>query len=155
MDTGSRSRACGCIHIKLGQFRSDLPFPNILFYYYSGLQEMREERAKGWTVVPMWSSNPWMGPLLPMVVKAPRIITQKTNVLQHPSSAEVHLIMTHTHLMACFLSGNNSEGEVYHQKVQWLSWHRGDHVRCDNIDHTLTNGHHFVMDGMLIPLIPL
>ena len=45
------------------------------------LQKMREERAKGWIVVPMWTSQPWMGPLLQMLVKAPRIITQKKNVL--------------------------------------------------------------------------
>ncbi|XP_045131606.1 UPF0565 protein C2orf69 homolog isoform X10 [Portunus trituberculatus] len=93
------------------------------------LQKMREERAKGWIVVPMWTSQPWMGPLLQMLVKAPRLITQKTNVLRHPSSAEEHPIMTHTQLMAYLLSGNNLEGEVYRQKVQRLSWHRGDQVR--------------------------
>lgn len=119
------------------------------------LQKMREERAKGWMVVPMWTSQPWMGPLLQMLIKAPRLITQKTNVLRHPSSAEEHPIMTHTQLMACLLSGNNLEGEVYRQKVQRLSWHRGDQVRCGNIDHTLKDGHHFVIDGISIPLLRL
>lgn len=119
------------------------------------LQKMKEERAKGWIVVPMWTSQPWMGPLLQMLVKAPRLITQQTNVLRHPSSAEEHPIMAHTQLMACLLSGDSSEREVYRQKVRRLSWHRGDRVRCDNISHTLTDGQHFVIGGISIPLIPL
>lgn len=119
------------------------------------LQKIREERAQGWIIVPMWTSQPWMGSLLQMLVGAPRLITQKTNVLRHPSSAEEHPIMTHTKLMACLLSGNSLEGEVYRRKVQRLSWHRGDQVRCDNTDPTLTDGHHFVIDGISIPLIPL
>ena len=38
------------------------------------LQKMRAEQVKGWIVVPLWKSQPWMGMLLRMLVDQLRLI---------------------------------------------------------------------------------
>lgn len=90
------------------------------------LQKTRAERAKGWMVVPLWLSQPWMGMILRMLVDHSRIIMRRKDVLTHPSSAEMHPIMKHTRLMACLLSGRHSENGAYLQRVQTSSWPPGN-----------------------------
>ena len=57
------------------------------------LQKLRAEGARGWMIVLMWLSQPWMGTLVGMLV-------------DHPSSNAEHPVMHQTRLMGCLLSGN-------------------------------------------------
>ncbi|XP_063886264.1 uncharacterized protein LOC135114296 isoform X2 [Scylla paramamosain] len=79
------------------------------------LQKLREERTRGWIILPLWPSQPWM------LVDDPRVIQRRKNVLMHPSTAEEHPIMKHTNLMACQLSGNNLENVAYLKKIEELT----------------------------------
>lgn len=119
------------------------------------LQKLKAEGARVWMVVPLWLSQPWMGTLLGMLIDYPRLITQKKAVLVHPSSGEEHPIMRHTQLMACLLSGSTCENEEFLRRVQTSSWPLGNQVPRNNTDRTLRDGHNFVINGTLVPLIPL
>lgn len=119
------------------------------------LQKLREEQAKGWLVVPLWPSQPWMGALLQMLVKEPRLITESRNVLTLPLTTEEHPIMTHTKLMACLLSGRSCDNEAFRLRVRRSSWPLGSLGPKSSTVHMSTDGHSFVVDGILIPLIPL
>ena len=116
---------------------------------------MWAERARGWLVVPFWTSQPWMGTLLRMLVQGPRLIMRLKGVLSQPLSEEDHPIMQHTKLMTCLLSGNTCEAKAYQRKVQTSSWLHGDQKLRSNIGLTLTDEHNFVRDGTLIPLLLL
>lgn len=119
------------------------------------LQKLREEGAKGWFIVPLWPSQPWMGLILRLLVENPRLIKGRRDVLKHPTSQEGHPILERSDLMACLLSGNNLEHEEYLRRVQTSSWLPGNRVRPGNTTPTSKGGHNFVVGGTLIPLIPL
>ena len=70
------------------------------------LQKMCAEMARGWLIVLMWPSQPWIGILLKMLINEPWLIMRK-DVLRQLSAAEEHPIMKHTRLMACLLSSNS------------------------------------------------
>ncbi|XP_045124296.1 uncharacterized protein LOC123512156 [Portunus trituberculatus] len=95
------------------------------------LQKMGAEQVKGWIVVPLWRSQPWMGRLLHMLIDHPRLLRKSKNILRHPCSAETHPILTHTRLMACLLSGTPSECETYRNKVRTSSWRLGSQEVSD------------------------
>ncbi|KAK3890263.1 hypothetical protein Pcinc_005794 [Petrolisthes cinctipes] len=105
------------------------------------LQKMRAEEARGWLVVPLWTTQPWMGTLLKMLVDEPRIIKRRKNVLRHPSTTEEHPIMRHTKLMACSLSGKTYENKAYLQRVRTSYWLHGDQERRNSIDHITIKPH--------------
>lgn len=118
------------------------------------LQKLKAEVAKGWMVVPLWTSQPWMGTLLQLLVDHPRLIMGK-DVLTHPSTAEPHPLLKHTSLMACLLSGNPYENRAYLQRAQKSLWHPGNLAQRSSTGHTSEGGPSFVIDGISIPLIPL
>lgn len=119
------------------------------------LQKMWAEQVKGWMVVPLWRSQPWMGRLLHMLIDHPRLLRKSKNVLLHPCSAETHPILAHTRLMACLLSGIPSECEAYRRKVRTSSWPLGSQVLKDSTSHTSNDGQVFVVEGTSIPLLPM
>lgn len=119
------------------------------------LQKLRAEGARGWMIVPMWLSQPWMGTLLGMLVDHPRLIAMRRGVLTHPSSNAEHPVMHQTRLMGCLLSGNKSEHEEYLQRVRISSWPHGLQVQKSSTDRILEDGRNFVVGGTLIPLIPM
>ncbi|XP_045133112.1 uncharacterized protein LOC123517178 [Portunus trituberculatus] len=119
------------------------------------LQKIRAEQAKGWIMVPFWTSQPWMGMLLGMLIDHPRLIRKSKDILIHPSSAESHPLMGHTQLMACLLSGNPFEHEAFIKRVRGSSWHLGSQAQRSSTGHISRGGHSFVVQGISIPLIPL
>ena len=119
------------------------------------LQKLRAERARGWMVVPLWPSQPWMGTLLGMLVDYPRLIPSRDNVLTHPSLAGSHPVMRHTRLMACLLSGRPYENEAFLQQAQTSCLPHGNQALPNSTNRMSTGGNNFVLNGTLIPLLPL
>ena len=119
------------------------------------LQKVRAEQARVWMVVPVWSTQPWMGMLLGLLVDFPRLIPNRKDVLKHPSIAGSHPVMQHTRLMACLLSGRACENRVFLQQAQTFCWHPGDRAQLDSTAHISLDGTSFVLDGVSIPLLPL
>lgn len=119
------------------------------------LQKFRVEKARGWIIVPLWPTQPWMGMLLRMLVKDPRVIKSRKAVLVHPSTSEEHPMMQTTNLMACLLSGHTWEHVEYLQKVRTSSWPLGNPQLRDSTTLTSRGGHNFVIENTLIPLRPL
>lgn len=119
------------------------------------LQKIRAERARGWMIVPMWPSQPWMGTLVTMLIKEPRLIRRGLNVLRQPSTSEEHPILNHTRLMACLLSGNSCDNEEFRRQVRTSSCHHGGQQRQSSTAHMSTGGYSLEIEGTSIPLIPL
>lgn len=119
------------------------------------LQKIRAESAKGWMVLPLWPSQPWMGTLLTLLVKEPRLIPRGAHILRHPSTEEEHPILRHTRLMACLLSGNDCETREFRRQLRTSSLPPGDLLLQGNTSHISTGGYSFVVAGTSIPLLPL
>ncbi|XP_045101188.1 uncharacterized protein LOC123498111 isoform X1 [Portunus trituberculatus] len=109
------------------------------------LQKIRAEMARGWMIVPLWPSQPWMGVLIKMLIREPLLIPRRRNVLRQPSTLEEHPIMTHTRLLACLLSRNTCENVEYLRQAQTSSWPHGDPQPQSSIGHTLLGGYNFVI----------
>lgn len=90
-----------------------------------------------------------------MLIEDPQVIRRQVIVLLHPLTAEEHLIMWHTELMACQLSGDISKNEAYLQQLRTSSWRHGDWVLNNNTDFISTDAYNYVVDGTSVPLIPL
>lgn len=119
------------------------------------LQKVRAEQTRVWMVVPVWSTQPWMGTLLGLLVDFPRLIPNRTDVLTHPSIAGSHPVMRHTRLMACLLSGRAYENKAFLQQARTSCWPPGDQARLNSTGRISLGGTNFVLDGVSIPLIPL
>lgn len=118
------------------------------------LQKMRAEMARGWFIVPFWPSQPWMGTLLKMLIREPRLIERRKDILRHPSSEDDHPVMRHTQLMACLLSGDTCEQEAFRKRVRTSSWPPGDRRQGNSTRHMSRDGYSFVTEGTSIPLLP-
>ncbi|XP_045112508.1 uncharacterized protein LOC123505355 [Portunus trituberculatus] len=57
------------------------------------LQKIRAEQARGWIVVPIWPSQPWMGALLGLLIDYPRLLPSRADILTHPSQVGAHPVM--------------------------------------------------------------
>lgn len=119
------------------------------------LQKLRAEQARGWMVVPLWPSQFWMGMLLQLLIDFPRLITNRRNVLTHPSTTDPHPIMSHTRLMACLLSGKTCRNEEFRRRLRTSYLPPGNQVLRGNTAHMSRGGRCFVVDGMSIPLLQL
>lgn len=119
------------------------------------LQKLRAEVARGWLIVPLWPSQPWMSVLLRLLIREPLLLPRRRYLLRHPSTLEEHPIMSHTRLMACLLSGNSCENAVYLRRARTSSWLRGGPQPRSSIDHTFIGGYSFAVGNASIPLIPL
>lgn len=90
-----------------------------------------------------------------MLIEDPQVIRRQVNVLLHPLTAQEHLIMRHTELMACQLSGDISKNEAYLQHLRTSPWCHGDRVLKNNIDFISTDAYNSEVDGTSVPLIPV
>ena len=136
------------------QFRLSYLFPPFSLIARC-LQKIRADRARGWMVVPLWSSQPWMGTLLGLLVDYPRLIPAREDVLTHPSLAGSHPVMRHTRLVACLLSGRPYENEGFLQGARTSCLLPGNPVPPNSTDPMLNGGASFVLNGTSIPLVPL
>ena len=119
------------------------------------LQKLRAERARGWMIVPLWPSQPWMGMLLHLLIDFPRLIQDRRDVITHPSTKAPHPIMSHTSLMACLLSGQTCRNVEFRRKLRTSSLLPGNLARRGNTAHMSRGGHCFVVEGTSIPLLQL
>ena len=140
--------------ISWSQFDSVYIFPPFVLIVKC-LKKMCAEMARGWLIVPLWPSQPWMGTRLKMLINEPQLIMRRKDVLQQLSAAEDHPIMKHARLMVYLLSGNSYEQEAYRWQVWTSSWPPGEQQRRNSIDHMSTSGYNFVTKGTSIPWLPL
>ena len=73
------------------------------------LQKIRQDRATGVLVVPMWPTQSWYPILTSLLLRPPVTLSPSKNCLSLPESPElIHPLHSKMSLLICLLSGNSS-----------------------------------------------
>ncbi|XP_053390088.1 uncharacterized protein LOC128553009 [Mercenaria mercenaria] len=119
------------------------------------VQKVRQDKAEGLLVAPLWVTQNWFKTVLEMLIDTPLIVKVQQNILTIPQSQKVHPLADKLHLMVCDLSGNPSKAETFMNSLPISSCLHGESLLRSNIPRTLTNGFRTVVKGKLILFKPL
>ena len=90
------------------------------------LKKLSEDQAQAILIVPYWPTQPWFATMLHMMVLPPIILPKRKRLLQLPFNLEsVHPLAHKMKLMACRLSGKDSEVHKFQQELQASYLHHG------------------------------
>ena len=79
----------------------------------SCVQKIRMEKAKRIVIAPLWPTQPWFTRLMELLIDNPIIIPKTKNLLKIPYQDKKHPLQETLVLIACLVSGNCIENEVF------------------------------------------
>lgn len=127
---------------------------NYLFPPFSVLNrciyKMREDRARGLIIAPLWTTQTWFPRLMELLVDTPIILPNNIDLLRLPHCQSVHPLHRTLLLIACRVSGHRSENEDFLHKLPLFSCRRGDQVRGGSTKFILKNGISIVVKNKLV-----
>ena len=120
------------------------------------LQKIQEEKATGLLLVPKWPTQPWWPKLMQMLIQSPIQLPRDRDTLFLPSNPqELHPLHKKLCLILCHLSGDTSMAKAFRQQLL-KSWNNpGGQALESNMLLTFRNGSATVVQGVLIPFVPL
>ena len=120
------------------------------------LQKIQEEKATGLLLVPKWPTQPWWPKLMQMLIQPPIQLPRNRDTLFLPSNPqEPHPLHKKLCLILCHLSGDTSIAKAFRQQLP-KSWKNpGGQALESNMLLTFRNGNATVVQGVLIPFVPL
>ena len=127
-----------------------MPF-HLLLLSTDACKKITQEEAEGVIIVPMWSTQTYCPRLLSMVIKPPRRLPMKENLLTLPHSQMSHTLWKKMQLIACLVSGKVSKQKEFRQKLEKSCFSQGESQQDTNMMYTLGNGCCSVVKGALIP----
>jgi hypothetical protein len=120
------------------------------------LHKWERDQAEGFLIIPVWQTAAWFPQLLRLLSDVPVLLPRRNRLLQLVGAeGRLHPLHRQLRLAACRLSGSVSKHKVFMGKLQTSSWHHGGQTHKDNISHTCGVGNNFVLNGIVIPFIPL
>ena len=120
------------------------------------LQKIEQDQTYGFIIVPLWKTQVWFPRLLRLLVDIPLILPKSKTMLTLPSNQQtVHPLHKKLTLLACKLSGIPLQPEEFRAKLPTSLLNHGGQVQNNNIQSTLENGMHFVVQGVLVPTMQL
>ncbi len=106
------------------------------------------DQCEAIVIVPMWTTQPWFAKLLRLLTDCPFILPRTSRILQHPSKDTMTLPkMT---LLACRLSGRDSDVQVYRHRLLQSSCPHGDPAHVNNTGATYGSGWNFALHGLSV-----
>lgn len=119
------------------------------------LMQWRRDRADGMLIVPLWPTAVWFPQLLRLLVQEPVILPKGKRLLTLPHSNAAHPLQRKLRLLACVLSGNLSRHEAFMERLKASSVLHGEVQPRNNMPVILRDGDPFVLNGQVIPCVPL
>lgn len=127
---------------------------NYLFPPFSVLNrcicKMREDRAQGLIIAPLWTTQTWFPRLMELLIDIPIILPNNKDLLQLPHCQLTHPLSKTLLLIACRVSGLRSENEAFLHKLPLSSCRRGDQVLGGSTKFILKNGIVIVVKNRLV-----
>ena len=115
------------------------------------LQKIQDEEAQAIIVAPLWPNQIWFPNLLKLLIADPVILPDVTQILSLPHSNSVHPLGKKLRLIACHISGDNSQCREYLEKLQTSSWPHGELRHRRSTTPTSVDGLPFAVQGIEIP----
>jgi len=114
------------------------------------LQKIREEKARGIVLAPLWITQPWFPRLMELLVDNPVIIRKKKGLLVHPTLKVRHPLEDKLKIVVCKVSGEPLENEAFRKRLPTSLCHLGNQAPKSSTVHSLTDGFHTVVKNKLI-----
>lgn len=106
-------------------------------------------------IVPFWPTQSWFPLLISVLVSLPARLPRHTDLLKMPHTGELHPMKKHLNLVACVISGNICTVKDFRRTLLKPSSHRGEQEQLNNMNFTGKSGLFGVIEGTVIPFIPL
>ena len=120
------------------------------------LQKAKMEKPTGIIILLMWPTQPWYTSLFTLTIATPRLLQKGERVLQMPQMPNlVHPLHQAMQLLACLISGKDSETKRFQKTPLTSSWLPGEMQTKNSTILTRQNGQNFATQGKLINVIPL
>ena len=120
------------------------------------LAKVCREEATGIMIVPLWSTQVWFPLMLRLLIAHPRRLPPRRDLLRLPGQANlVHPLNKKLALLAIHISGKPSANISYRKQLCKLSATPGGEEPGPSMTPLLEDGDSFVLEGRLIPIIPL
>jgi ribonuclease HI len=119
------------------------------------LQKVRQEKAKGIVIAPLWPTQPWFTRLLELLVDTPVIICKKKGLLTLPHTNQEHPLTKKLQLIACKVSGNSFENEDFQKNLPISSCRLGNVAQRNNTVFSSKGGFATAVKGKSIQFLKL
>ena len=121
------------------------------------LQKIRQEKAQGILIFPLWTTQAWYSKVLSMIIAMPRLLPLEENLLSLPTVVKQgpHPLWHKLQLVACLISGKHSDIEVFQKTLPLSSWPHGGIQHRSNTYVIKGNGIDFAQQDRLIHFAPL
>ena len=111
------------------------------------VRKIREDRAVGLLVAPVWPTQPWFVPLMELLTEAPVVISKKKGLLKWPHQDAEHPLGDKLKIMVCKVSGIRSENVDFLNSLPRSSCRPGSPVRGLSTRSTSGDGFSTVVKG--------
>jgi hypothetical protein len=119
------------------------------------LQKIRQEKAKGIVIAPLWPTQPWFTRLLELIVDYPVIICKRKALLTLPHTNKKHPLTKKLQLIACKVSGNSFENEDFQKCLPIFSCHLGNVAPRSSTVYSSKDGFVSAVKGKSIKFLQL
>jgi hypothetical protein len=111
------------------------------------VQKLSLEKSRGLLIVPLWPNQCWFTPLMNLLIDCP-VILPKSSILppMNPSAT----LPPGLRLLACHVSGENSEVMAFQNQLQKSYYQAGGQIQNSSMTGSLVNGMNFVVNGRLL-----
>ena len=90
------------------------------------LQKLQEDQGRGLVIAPLWRTQVWFSKMCQMLITQPVLLPKENSLLQLPHNrTKVHPLWPKPRLMACLLSGRDSDSETFQHELAISSWNHG------------------------------
>lgn len=112
--------------------------------------KIREDKAKGILIAPLWLTQAWFPRLMELLIDYPLILPRSKYLLSLPHSQTVHPLHKKLVMIACLVSGETLDNEVFLRKQRTSSYNLGNQELGNNTKDIFTNGFSTVIKRKLI-----
>lgn len=114
------------------------------------IQKIQNNQARAIIIVPLWETQMWFSPLMKLLVDVPIILPKTKHLLTLPHTDQVHPLADKLVMIACLVSGVNTETEDFLRKQPQSSWRLGDIQQKRDTRHIYKDGYSTVVKNKLI-----
>ena len=90
------------------------------------LQKLQEDQGRTLVIAPLWRTQVWFPKMCQVLISQPVLLPKKESLLKLPHNrTKVHPLSPKLQLMACLLSGRDSDSKTFQHGLAISSWNHG------------------------------
>ena len=120
------------------------------------IQKLQEDQARALVIAPLWKTQVWFPKICQMLISQPVLLPKEVSLLQLPHNrSKIHPLWPKLQLMACLLSGGDSDSKTFHNELAISSLNHGELGLPDNTGCIWISGQTLQQQEMKVPFIQL